>query len=360
MYKSLLIAFYAVVLAFLFCFSAFAQQTTPGDAIETTNSGRINWTTGEIMATGIGVPSRLAVNPAQARAMTERAGFLVAIRNLLEVIQGVRIDSETVVENVLVKNDVIRTRVEGIVQGARVVKTDYFSDGSVEVQVAIPIQGAFLDTLVPQTFGGISIPSRKPTIIQPQPEPVPPSKPGITPSVPEKRPDSGSATPVPAGPGKKEEPSPPVSDSQKKELPSIPSVEPEKKVEPVQPSLPASEPTIDFKGGVATGVVIDGRGTGLRPALLPRILDPQGQEIYVGKIVTRTNVVEQGAAGYAKEVQAAAHNFRVTDNPAVIKATGASGKGKTDIVVGAADAEMLRRLNSQNNFLQYCRVIIVY
>ena len=64
------------------------------------------------------------------------------------------------------------------------------------------------------------------------------------------------------------------------------------------------------------------------PRCLPRIVDPQGQEIYVGQVVTRTNAVEQGVAGYAKDVNAAANNFRVTDNPAVIKGLRASGSAE--------------------------------
>ena len=88
-------------------------------------------------------------------------------------------------------------------------------------------------------------------------------------------------------------------------------------------------------------MVIDARNLGLRPALLPRIVDQEGQEVYVGQVVTRTNAVEQGVAGYAKDVNAASNNFRVTDNPAVIKALSAAGTARTDIVIGQADAQSL-------------------
>lgn len=319
--------------------AVLAQTGGLTDAVETTSSGIINWTAGEIVATGIGAPPSTPLNPAQARAMTERAAYVVALRNLLETVKGVQVDSATVVENFMVKSDVIRTRVEGIVQGARVVKKQYMSDGSVEIQVAMPMKGAFLNVLVPETFG-------KPFVGQlpMKPIPTPPSKPSIPPVIPDK----------PVKP-----PKPPVA------------VTPDKKPEPVQPapkqpepSLPTPAPeagsTMVFKGGTATGVVLDGRGLGLRPALLPRIIDPQGQEIYVGQIVTRTNAVEQGVAGYAKDVNAAANNFRVTDNPAVIKGVRASGAARTDVIVGQADAQMLRQLSSKGDFLQYCRVIIVY
>jgi len=330
--------------------SALAQTNGPGDAVETVNSGKINWTVGEVIASGIGAPPAQPSNAAQARAMAERAAFVVALRNLLEVVKGVRVDSETMVENYMIKSDVTRTRVEGIVKGARIVKKQYMSDGSVEILVAMQMKGSLMDTIVPETFGrpaGSHMPLKpapipqKPSDVTPSPQPLKPAEPSLPPvpppSVPEKKPE-------PAKP-----PLPPTA------------ITPETKPEPPKPATPSpEEPLIEFKGGVATGLVIDGRGLGLRPALLPRIVDPEGQEIYVGQVVTRTNAVEQGVAGYAKDVKAATNNFRVTDNPAVIKGLRASGSAGTDIVVARADARMLHQLGGQGDFLQNCRVIIVY
>jgi hypothetical protein len=338
----------AIVLSvFILTLSAvvFAQTHAPGDAIETTSSGQINWTVGEVTATGIGAPPAMPVNAAQARAMTERAAFVVALRNLLETVKGVRVDSETVVENFMTKSDVIKTRVSGIVRGARVLKTRYLSDGSVEVLVGMSMKGALLDTIVPETFGRPSF-GETPLKITPAPQ----------------RPTDVKPLPAPTQPAKPQIPSPPIKSAEPAK-PSIPEKKPEppKRPEPIVPvPTPESGSTLAFKGGKATGVVIDGRGLGLRPALLPRIIDPQGQEIYVGQVVTRTNAVEQGVAGYAKDVNAAANNFRVTDNPAIIKGLRASGAGKTDVMVAQADAQMLRQLSSKGDFLQYCRVIIVY
>jgi hypothetical protein len=348
----------AVLCAFIFLAlpgTVLAQANAPGDAVETSGSGKINWTIGEITATGIGAPPAQAVNAAQARAMAERAAFVVALRNLLEVVKGVRVDSETTVENFMVKSDVIRTRVDGIVKGARLVKTQYMSDGSVEVQVAMPLRGALLDTVIPETFGRLA--AQQP----PRPAPVPQRPSDIKPAPQPAKPAEPPKPPVPAPipPDKKPEPSKPA-------LPPA-ATQPEKKPEPMkqpEPAKPAvtaaDEPTVAFKGGVATGLVIDGRGLGLRPALVPKIVDAQGQEIYVGQVATRTNAVEQGVAGYARDVNAASNNFRVTDNPAVIKGLRASGAARTDIVVGQADAQSLRQLGGKGDFLQYCRVIIVY
>ncbi len=309
--------------------SAIAQTIGQTDAVETKDSGTINWTTGEVYATGIGVPPAHPVSAAQARPMAERAAFADALRNLLATVKGVRVDSETVVENFMTKSDIIRTHVEGIVKGARIIKTKYLSDGSVETLLSMPMKGALMNAVLPETFGGptSSVPL-KPAPLLPRPADKKPAPP----------------TPEPTKPS------------------------PEKKAEPVKPEPPQptpptptqSQPTVAFKGGTATGLVIDGRGLGLRPALLPKIVDPQGQEIYVGQVVTRTNAVEQGVAGYAKDVNAAANNFRVTDNPVVIKGVSAAGAAKTDVMLAQGDAQSLRQLSGRGNFLQNCRVIIVY
>jgi len=282
--------------------------------------------------------------------MAERAAYAVALRNLLEVVKGVRVDSESLIENFMVTSDVIRTHVEGVVKGARIVSTQYMSDGSVEVQVAMPLRGALLDAVVPENYGRFAGPlplkpapvPQKPSEVKPLPQPPKPepSKPVVPPPVQEKKPEPAKPAIPPTGQAPEKKP------------------EPSGQPEPATP--PQEQPTVDFKGGVATGLVIDGRGLGLRPALLPKVLDTQGREIYVGQIVTRTNAVDQGVAGYAKDVSAAANNFRVTDNPAILKGVRASGAARTDIVLGQADARMLRQLSDKGDFLQYCRVIIVY
>jgi hypothetical protein len=331
-----------------------AQTANPFDAVETVGQGMINWTSGEVYATGIGAPPTNAVNPAQARAMAERAAQVVAYRNLLEIVKGVRVDSETVVENFMTKSDIIRTKVDGVIKGAMPVKKQYLSDGSVEITVVMRMKGDFLNAVVPETFGGTALP---PPPLRPAPSvQVPaPQRPAPAPPTPEKRPEPTRvepAKPVPQQPEKKPEPPKVVQPQQP---------QPDKKLEPApQPPMVPDQSTTQFKGGKATGVVIDGRGLGLKPALLPKIIDPQGQEIYVGQVVARTNAVEQGVAGYAKDVNAAANNFRVTDNPAVIKGVRASGAARTDIVLSQADSQILRDLGKKGDFLQYCRVIIVY
>jgi hypothetical protein len=335
---------------------AIAQTFVSSDAVDRVGSGTINWTTSEVYATGIGAPPPHSANAAQSRAMTERAAFVVALRNLLETVKGVRVDSETLVENFMTRSDVIRAKVDGIVRGARTVKTEYLSDGSVEVIVALSLKGGFLNAIVPETFGRANGQLPLKTVPQnlPPPPPIAPEK-KTEPMRPEShRQAPPPSAPVPVVPAPKVEPDKPGPQTEKKTVPVPPPDQPKP-----APEAPA-QATVAFKGGVATGMVIDGRGLGLRPALLPRIVDQEGQELYVGQVVPRTNAVEQGVAGYARDVQAAANNFRVTDNPAVIKAIRASGNARTDVVINQADARTFRELGNNGDFLKYCRVIIVY
>ncbi len=129
-----------------------------GQVIQTIGQGEVNWTTSVIRALGSGAPSPSSPNISVARLGAERAAKVDAMRNLLETIKGVRIDSETTVVNAMTQSDVIQSRVQGFVRGAKVVDKKYFDDGGVEVIIEMPITGELADILLPAT-GGQSAPS---------------------------------------------------------------------------------------------------------------------------------------------------------------------------------------------------------
>jgi hypothetical protein len=147
---------YAVLFSvFLLTSTALAQQPL----VQQVGNGEINWGEQLIRATGSGAPNPDAPNIAAARLGAERAAKADALRNILETVKGVRIDSETLVVNAMTQNDIIRTQVQGIVKGARVVNTKYLSDGAVEVTVEIPMAGSLSQTLLPpSSFGTQSVP----------------------------------------------------------------------------------------------------------------------------------------------------------------------------------------------------------
>jgi len=273
-----------IVLALLVLMSgiAFAQlQGSVRDVIDPVGStGKVDWTTGVITAVGIGAPPAQPANAAQARAMAERAAQVVALRNLLEAVKGVRVDSTTLVENFMVTSDAIRTEVSGYVQGAMVMDKKYMSDGSVEVTVGMKLTGALADSLLPKG------PLTQPT--------------GI------------AGTLTPATPGQ-----------------------------------------------AYTGLIVDARGLGVRPAMVPKILNEDGKEVYGSAWVNRDYAVREGMVGYLKDPAAAQANPRVTDKPLMVKALKVTGDGRVDLVVTNADAAMLHGAAQNLSFLEKCRVIVL-
>ena len=88
-----------------------------------------------------------------ARLTTERAATVDAQRKLAEKIYGVVIDSNTTVENFIVKNDTIRQTVSGVVQGAETVETTYYSDGT--CKVVMGMNAALIPKQLSPTMGNV-------------------------------------------------------------------------------------------------------------------------------------------------------------------------------------------------------------
>ena len=119
------------------------------ELVERMGKGSVNWTQGTIQAKGIGTPPEQYFGKPQARPMALRAAQLDAMRNLLEVVQGVRINSSTVVRNSMVQDDEIRSNVEGMVKGAQIVKEEYLADGTFEIIMQMSLNGGFAQLVMP-------------------------------------------------------------------------------------------------------------------------------------------------------------------------------------------------------------------
>jgi len=277
MLRKSLSVFLFISLALSFGIS-YAGLFDGGDqVVETMGTGEVNWSANVIRSVGSGAPSPDAPNVAVARLGAERAAKLDAMRNLLETVKGVHIDSQTTVVNFTTQSDSINSRVEGIVKGARVVKTKYLSDGGVEVIIEVPITGGLADSV----YGNI-------------------------------------------------------------------------------PTLGAQAQALPRAGSpVYTGLIIDARGTGARPAMSPKVVDEDGKEVYGSAFVSREFAIKQGIVGYAKDVNAAKQNERVTANPIVVKGLKTVGSGGSDIVISNADAAGLRDVSKNLSFLEQTRVLVI-
>jgi hypothetical protein len=122
---------------------------------------------------------------------------------------------------------------------------------------------------------------------------------------------------------------------------------------------PAPAPRPSAMASVFTGLVIDARGLSVKPAMAPKVLSEGGQEVYGFSVVDRNWVIQQGMAGYAKDLPAAQAHSRVTDKPLTVKAVASSGTNKTDVVISNADAQLLLGSGQHLAFLEKARVMLV-
>lgn len=297
------IRFSSVILFFLLPLLVFSQ----GYYQQVGSAGAVDWTNQVIRATGIGAPNVNLPLP-QQRAGALRAAQMDALRKLLETVKGININAETMVENAIVTNDVIRTSVEGAIRGYRVVDTRYMSSGDVEVDVEVPLTGVLMDGLLPspQAFGGGTWVGAKVPVCPLCGQPWPQGK-------------------------------------------------------PVPPGVKLS--TEDWIGGeestVVSGLIIDARGLGVRPAMAPKVLDENGNEIYGSKFVSREYAVDVGMVGYEKDIDRAQNNERVASTPMIVKAIRASGPNQTDVIISNADAQKIHGAAKNMNFLRQCKVMFV-
>jgi len=122
-YKCLTLS--VIVICFL---GVFAQTINAQEK----KSGQINWVDGYIGAIGEGTATPSG-NKLKDELRALRTATLMAQRSLLETVKGVRIDSQTKVENKMVQDDVINTRIEGTIRGAEIVKQNVRWEGDIPI-----------------------------------------------------------------------------------------------------------------------------------------------------------------------------------------------------------------------------------
>lgn len=121
-----------------------------------------------------------------------------------------------------------------------------------------------------------------------------------------------------------------------------------------QPKMPSKE-----EAKAHTGIVLDCRGLKIRPAIVPRIVDEDGNEVYGGKYVNRKFAVQKSMGGYVRGLKAAQANPRVANSPLTVKAIRPAKSGPSDIVISNSDADAIREDPRNLRILQECRVMIV-
>jgi len=126
----------------LFCLSLILLSVSFSQGVVAQmEKGSVNYSEQTISAIGIGFVPTNAVNAGQARRMALRIAKQDALRQLIEIVNGVTLTSETTMSGAMV-DDVINTKVRGFIRGARQVgQPKYLSDTSVEMEFSVPMSG---------------------------------------------------------------------------------------------------------------------------------------------------------------------------------------------------------------------------
>jgi hypothetical protein len=128
---------------------AIAAEKAPEKSAKPKIIPGVDWVAKTIKATGRGAPALDAPSIAAARIGAEKVAEIDAVRNILAVLQGVRITSDKTVGDAMRSSDTLKAKLEGEARGFRRVDTRYFSDGGVEIDVEMSIEG-LLAELAPQ------------------------------------------------------------------------------------------------------------------------------------------------------------------------------------------------------------------
>ena len=115
--------------------------------------GEIDWSRRVLVGHGQGAPDLNAPSVAVARLGAERAAKLDAYRNALEALQGMQVQSGGSVGTLMQNDSTLSSRVDGELKGVRPIKTHYYSDGGVSLDIEVP-----LDELPPELARAIKVP----------------------------------------------------------------------------------------------------------------------------------------------------------------------------------------------------------
>ena len=281
-------------LAITFLVTLSAQDNFIGDVFE---KGSINYGDRTIQAIGIGFIPENVINAGQARRSAMRIAKQDALRQLIEIVNGVNVTSETTVSGAMF-DDVIKTQVQGAIRGARQIgQPKYLSDTSVEVVYEVKMAD-ISRVLLPMA-------EKAPTLTF---DDTNVSVSGTVAAAPEQQ-QAGTDTGV--------------------------------------------------KSGGVTGIIIDGTGLGLRPAMSPRILNQGGSVVYGPGQYSRDYAAANGVVGYAKSLDQAKSDTRVQGSPLIIRGASTSGSTSADVIISNADAGKLAVADGAAGLLKNCRVMFV-
>lgn len=292
------------------------------DVIEESEYCSINWSSGYIHCQGESAGD-------QKKFRAKRAAVVVAQRNLLELIKGVSIDSQTTVKDGMLQSDVIKSSVSGMIKGAEIVSNKYDrDDGSSIATVKIHMGKDLRQAL----SNGAEVSNNWNKKIQ------------------------NFFASINFGP---------TSLNAKEEY----SLKDQHTIEKLIKDFQESKDNIslgylkeilkDVKNKNYSGLLIDAREVGdIKPALTIKLVDKKGKEIYPGKFVDSSAFIGKNgvSVGLDFDIEDARNNQRVFSTPLELKAQSTYKMRKSDIVLSD---DAIKKINVTLAALKKAKVIVV-
>jgi len=290
------------------------------DVIEKSDYCSINWSKGVISCQGESAEG-------QKKFRAKRSAVVVAQRNLLELIKGVRIDSVTTIKDGMLESDMIKSSVSGMIKGAQIISNKYnreykSSVATLEISIGKDLRKALMsdknyaswNQSIKQVFTKFFLPTQ------------------LNAQEVYSLEDEATLEKL-------------IKDF--KEKGNIENVAFFKNI------------LKQIKNNSYSGLLVDARDIGdIKVALNMKIVDKKGKEIYPGKYATQKQFVGKNgvSVGLDFDMDDAKSNKRVFDVPLVVKSNSIYKKRCSDIVL---DDKSIERLKLITSALHKAKVIVV-
>lgn len=279
-------------------------------AVSSVTMAATDISSGKIVVEGIG-------GAGQTMSNGYRAATVDAYRLIAEEVHGVQIDADTTVENSILTSDIIKTKVNGVIKGAKVVSRSVDGNGYYHVVMELSVYGganSLAAAVLPQV---------------PQKGFLPPS----------------DIIPVDkiAGVALK-----PESTGVNAAAPTVPATQ-------VPAANQATVGNLYGATGQYTGLIVDCSGMGLQTAMAPAVFTEGRKVVYGLENFSHDQVINRGYVGYSKSLTSGVE--RAGSNPMIVKAE--SIDKFCSPVVSKEDAAKILAENQMNGFLSTGNVVFV-